>query len=108
MPRAPRNRTPDTDADMEPHPTDAALRADEAPAFDTPVRLHFHHYRKRLVDPDGLSVKAVIDGLIAAGILAGDTAEQVKEISHSQSKTGPQEVERTVVTISPLSLHTDN
>ncbi len=38
------------DADMEPDTGDATFRADEAPRFTAPCRLHFHHVRKRLAD----------------------------------------------------------
>lgn len=66
------------DADMEPDTGDATFRADEAPRFTAPCRLHFHHVRKRLADLDGLSVKAVIDGLVHAGILADDSSGSQK------------------------------
>lgn len=71
--------------------------------FSRPVRIRFHHVRKRLADIDGLSVKAVIDGLVASGVLRDDTPQQVAEISHSQSKTGPNEEEKTIVTITRIS-----
>ena len=90
------NRTAGADANVEPDSTDAALRANEAPAFTAPVRVHVHHTRKRLADLDGLSVKAVLDGVVAAGLLADDSAKQITSITHSQSKGEP---ETTVVTI---------
>jgi Holliday junction resolvase RusA-like endonuclease len=88
--------TAGSDANVEPDSPDAALRANEAAYFTTPVRIHFHHIRKRLADLDGLSIKAVLDGLVAANVLAGDSPQCVAEISHTQSKGDP---ERTIITI---------
>lgn len=76
---------------MEPHPSDAPDGADRTPAFDAPVRITFHHRRSRLADMDGLSVKAAIDGLVEADVLADDSPEQVAEIVHRQTKGKPEE-----------------
>ena len=81
---------------MEPNPTDAALRADEAATFTAPVRVTFYHTRKRLADIDGLSGKAAIDGLVEAGILTDDSAKQIAEVRHCQSK-GRVESTRIVI-----------
>ena len=40
---------------------------------------------------DGLSVKAAIDGLVEADVLADDSPEQVAEIVHRQTKGKPEE-----------------
>ena len=68
--------------------------------FDSPVRLRFHHVRKRLIDIDNLSVKAVIDGLVHAGILADDSPERITEITHTQAKG---RIEKTIVTIEEIA-----
>ena len=85
------NNPADTDADMEPDSGDAALSKNQTAYFDKPVRIHFHHVRNRLADIDGLSVKYVIDSLVAGNVLAGDTPKQVTEVTHSQSKGSPEE-----------------
>ena len=64
--------------------------------FDTPVHIHIHSIRKRLVDPDGVSAKAAIDGLVRCGILLDDSAKLVKEVSYSQEKGSE---EKTLITI---------
>ena len=69
------------------------------PRFHSPVRIHVHSYRHRLVDPDGISAKAAIDGLVQAEILADDTTEQITEISYSQTKIPTNQEEKTVITI---------
>ena len=83
----------DSHADLESHSRDAPVGTHEAPAFDSPVRITFNHYRKRLCDIDGLSGKAALDGLVAAGILADDSPQQVAEVIHRQVKGEPERTE---------------
>ncbi len=87
------HHTADPHADLEQDSGDAALRANEAPRFDSPVRITFIHFRKRLADIDGLSGKAAIDGLVAAGILADDSPQQVAEVVNRQVKGEPERTE---------------
>lgn len=67
--------------------------------FSVPVRIHFHSQRRRFADPDGLSGKAVIDGLVHFGILEDDSAQFVSEVRFTQSKVPKGEPEKTVVVI---------
>lgn len=97
--RKTRNRTADTDADVEQDIGDAALRACQAPRVSTPCRVVFTHVRKRLADHDGLSGKAVLDGVVLAGVLPDDSTQQVTEVVHRQVKG---DVEKTIVTIETL------
>lgn len=90
------NRNSVTDADLEQNLVNAALRTNETAAFSAPCRITFHHVRKRLADIDGLSGKAVIDGFVQVGILANDTAKQVTEVRHCQTK-GDNEETRVVI-----------
>lgn len=90
------NRNTAADANMEQDLGNAALRTNEAKAFSTPCRITFHHVRKRLADIDGISGKAVIDGLVQAGVLADDTAKQVTEVRNCQTK-GETEETRIVI-----------
>jgi Holliday junction resolvase RusA-like endonuclease len=78
-------------ADVEQNPRHAALPADEVTAFTSQVRVTFYHTRKRLADIDGLSGKAVLDGIVALGILSDDSAKQVAEVRHCQIKGTPEE-----------------
>ncbi len=64
-----------------------------------PVKIKVHSIRKRLTDADGVSAKAVIDGLVHAGILIDDSQEYVNEVSYSQEKCKKGEDEKTVITI---------
>lgn len=63
------------------------------------VKIHLHSKRRRLVDPDGLSAKAVIDGLVLCGIIPDDSAKCVAQVTFSQEKIGSQEIEETVIEI---------
>ena len=64
---------------------------------DSRACLHIHSIRKRLADPDGISAKAAIDGIVKAGLLEDDSAQHIKEITYSQEKGSE---EKTIITIS--------
>ena len=53
-------------------------------------------FRHRLVDVDGISVKAAIDGLVHAGVLEDDGPDFVREVILRQRKSSK---ERTVIKI---------
>lgn len=93
------NHDPVADANVEPNTSDATLRTNEVAAFTAPCRITFHHIRKRLADLDGLSGKAIIDGLVQVGLLADDTAKQVAEIRHYQTKGEPEETRVVIESI---------
>lgn len=96
-PNAKTNHYPtDPNADMESHSANASDGTHEAAQFNSLVRITFTHYRNRLVDPDGLSVKACLDGLVLAGILRDDSASCIEEIRHRQIKSND---EKTVIEI---------
>jgi hypothetical protein len=65
---------------------------------DTRASIHIHSIRKRLADPDGISAKAVIDGIVKAEILEDDSPAHVKQVSFSQEKAGKDE-EKTIITL---------
>lgn len=70
--------------------------AHEMPTFDTPVHIHVISYRARKHDPDGISVKAALDGIVALGILRGDSQEEIKRVTFESYKS---KVERTIIEI---------
>lgn len=83
-------------ADLEPGTRDAALPAEETTRFIAPVNIRVISYRKLNHDPDGVSVKAVLDGVVALGILADDSAKQVTSITFESRQSRDQ---RTVIKI---------
>lgn len=66
--------------------------------FTARVNVTVHSVRRRLTDPDGASAKAVIDGIVKAGILEDDGPKFIKEVRFSQEKAKGRE-EETIITI---------
>jgi len=84
---------------MEPPSRNAPLGEEKVARLRPPVSIHLHSYRKRLCDADGASGKAVIDGLVLAGVIPNDDPANVKEVTFSQEK-GKEE--KTIVTIKEI------
>ena len=95
------NRTSIRPPYVEPSATGSALHPHENPAFNTPVSIHVISYRKYRHDTDGISVKAVFDGLVEAGILTGDTSEHIKKVTFESRKSKD---ERTVIEIEEIGV----
>ena len=88
-------------ANLEPHSVHVAPGAPGRKAAGPRVRLTVRSYRARLCDPDGISVKAAIDGLVQAGVIPDDNAEVVKGLTIEQVKVRRGE-ERTVIEVQQL------
>jgi hypothetical protein len=67
--------------------------------MDTRCSIAVHNKRTRFADADGISAKAVIDGLRIAKILPDDGPKFVKEVTFSQEKVGSKLFEQTIITI---------
>ena len=80
------------DAHLESHLRDAALSADRTQTEDTRVDIHVRSFRRLKHDPDGVSVKAAIDGIVGAGILTGDSSKQVKKVTFESFTGGKEEI----------------
>ena len=76
-----------------------ALAKKETPRFLAPVNILVHSFRRRLADSDGISAKAVIDGIVKEGILVDDSARWVTEVRYKQTKIKAPEQEKTIITI---------
>jgi len=76
-----------------------SLGEKEGARLDKRRCIHVHSNRHRLTDPDGISAKAVIDGLREASVLVDDTARYVKEVSFSQALVEADGEEFTIVSI---------
>lgn len=90
------NRAADSPANMESHSCDEPLGEKKNTGFNPPYSIRVHTIRKRLGDPDGVSAKAAIDGIVKAGLLPDDSAKFIKEILFTQEK-GKEE--KTIITI---------
>lgn len=49
--------------------------------------IHVHSVRARLTDPDGISSKALLDGLVSAGFFPDDNRNYIHGVTHSQEKS---------------------
>lgn len=76
-----------------------SLATSGSTAFDSLVSIRIHSYRIRLADVDGISGKALLDGLVLAKIIADDTTKEVKEVLYSQTKVKNKTEEKVVVTV---------
>jgi len=83
-------------ADLEPAVQHALAGKKSVCEVHSRCSIKVHSIRTRLADPDGISAKAVIDGLRACGILVDDSAEFVKEVRFSQEKG---KIDSTEITI---------
>ena len=90
---------PGKDADMERHHRNESVQSGKVAPFDTQVDIRFYHYRFKLADPDGVSGKAAIDGLVHCGLLRDDSAKEVREVRHFQIKVASEAEEKTVIEI---------
>ena len=73
--------------------------ANACTTFNTRVDITFVHYRYRLADPDGISCKAAIDGLVASKILGDDSHKEVNEVRQRQVKITQSQTEMVEIII---------
>lgn len=93
------NRTALPTTDLEPDACHESLAEEEIKGFTSQVTIRVISYRKANHDPDGISVKAVLDGIVRAGILADDSTKQVKEITFESKKS---KEEKTIIEIETI------
>jgi len=87
---------------VEPNFGDEPLATSKIAAFDSRVDISFHCVRKRLIDIDNISIKAVLDGIVASGLLLDDSAKYVRGYSVTQEKAAPGQEEKTTVKITEV------
>lgn len=101
------NGTPKTCHPLpSPEPKQAVLNVSIEPsrgkaAYTGRVTIRIESFRKRLIDPDNLCPKYMVDGLRYANIISGDSAAEV-EIVTTQTRVSSKEEERTEITITPI------
>jgi hypothetical protein len=89
-------------ADVELPTSREPVAAGKGAAFDSRVDIEIVSYRSRLADADGISAKAAIDGLVAAGILRDDSAKEVSEVRYRQVKVKNEADEKTEIVITEV------
>ena len=90
------HRAPVSPADVESNTNDESKTTHVDKAVCPRVRIRVHSKRRRLVDPDGVSAKWAIDGLVQGGLLADDSANHIESVTFTQELA---EVEETVITV---------
>jgi len=83
-------------AHMESLVSDESVAKEGTEGLDTRVTITVRSYRKLKHDPDGVSVKAVLDGIVRCGILPDDSTQEVKEV---RFKSFIEKEEKTVIEI---------
>lgn len=86
-------------ADVEQDSSDASLGAEKTAGLAARCRILVTSYRHRMHDTDGVSCKAVLDGLVRRGLLHDDTAKEIEEISFRSVIVTKTESERTTIEI---------
>ncbi len=97
-----RRRNSCKSTNLESNTVPALSHTFENEQFTTPVSIDVCSYRTRLVDADGVSIKAILDGFVHCGLLQDDSAKYVKEVTYSQVKVKNREEEKTVITITEV------
>ena len=96
------NRAAVPAADMEPIVSHEPMAAQKVPRFDSRVDVVVISHRYSRHDPEGVSVKAAIDGLVASGILADDSTEQIRYITFASVKARSKDHEKTVIVLEEI------
>jgi hypothetical protein len=89
-------------ADVELPTSCEPVAAGKGAAFNSRVDIEIVSYRSRLADADGISAKAAIDGIVAAGILRDDSAKEVREVRFRQIKVQNASDEKTEIVITEI------
>jgi hypothetical protein len=94
------HRNPRKATDLERLARNEPLATNEMPAFSTRVGITISAFRVRQIDTDGLAGKAVIDGIVALGIIRDDSAKEVAWVHYEAcTKVKNEDEEKTVITI---------
>ena len=84
---------------MEQNISHAPVGKEKAEGLDSRVNIIVISYRRRNHDPDGISAKAVIDGIVRRGILPDDSAKEVNEVRFKSIIIKGDEKEKTEIII---------
>ncbi len=90
------NRTTLPAANVESNTGDEPLGKKGFKGFNSRVDITVTSYRKRNHDPDGISAKAVLDGLVRRQILRDDSTKEVNSITF---KSEISKEEKTIITL---------
>lgn len=101
------NKAPNSFANLEQAIGDATIPEDGSTAQDTRASIHVRSYRKLDSDPDGISAKAAIDGIVARGILSDDSSKQVAQVSFETVKDADERTEIIIINCFSINSYVD-
>ena len=78
-------------ANLEQIVRDESVGKEEHTPLASPCCIHVHSKRNYLADADGISAKAVIDGIVHSGLLQDDGPKDVSRVTFSQEKSKDEE-----------------
>ncbi|MGD9381887.1 MAG: hypothetical protein PVI03_05525 [Candidatus Thorarchaeota archaeon] len=84
---------------LESDPRYATLPKDKFEEETSRVNIHVRSYRRLNADPEGVSAKAAIDGIVERGILADDSSKQVKAVTFENITGCSKDEEQTFIII---------
>ena len=88
-----------TNADLESYFRDATLPEDKFAEETSRVNIHVRSFRRLNADPEGISIKAALDGVVERGILTDDSSKQVKACTFENFTGCSKDEERTLIII---------
>lgn len=88
-----------TSSDMEQDSSDATLPEDFFEKETARVNINVRSFRRLNHDPDGISAKAVLDGVVERGILADDSTIQIKAVTFESFTGCGKDEEVTIIEI---------
>ena len=91
------HRTTISSTDLEQTAGNEPLGEKKAARLDSRFNITVISYRKWKHDPDGISVKACLDGLVRAGLLQDDSTEEIKKVTFESRKCEKDEEEGTII-----------
>lgn len=82
---------------VEPNTSNGSLEAEKAKGLDTRINITVTSYRYAKHDPDGISAKAVLDGIVRAGLLPDDSTKEIKSVKFESVIIKKTEDEKTII-----------
>jgi len=93
------NRTSIPATDVEQDIRNEPLAAEKAPGLDSRVNIRVTSFRRFKHDPEGISIKACLDGIVRAGILPDDSTSEINEVTFKSIIIKKDEKEKTIIEI---------
>ena len=98
-----RDRASGKAADLERDFSNESVAKRKAAPFNSPVSIRIVSHRSRLVDPDNISGKAAVDGLVHCGLLRDDSPKEVASYrADEQIKVKGFDEQYTIITITEV------